>query len=84
MKYFKIFYVTGTGNKVNIPIKKLEEFKRYTSTSKHIFDKIINAGKCDLLELCLSYEYPDGLTVNEVNNFLVSKHDLICEWLDIN
>lgn len=60
----------------------LRNFKAW-SGAKDTLERIINEGKCDLLEQILEDTYPDGMTETELNDLLWFESDTIYEWLGI-
>lgn len=53
------------------------------SGAKETLERVINEGKCDLLEQILEDIYPDGMTETELNDLLWFDSDTVFEWLGI-
>lgn len=53
------------------------------SGAKDTLERVINEGKCDLLEQILEDTYPDGMTETELNDLLWFEPETIYEWLGI-
>lgn len=53
------------------------------SGAKDTLERVINEGKCDLLEQILDEAYPDGMTETELNDLLWFEPETIYEWLGI-
>ena len=60
----------------------LRNFKAW-SGAKDTLERVINEGKCDLLEQILEDTYPDGMTETELNDLLWFEPETIYEWLGI-
>ena len=60
----------------------LRNFKAW-SGAKDTLERVINEGKCDLLEQILEDTYPDGMTETELNDLLWFEPETIYEWLEI-
>lgn len=60
----------------------LRNFKTW-SGAKDTLERVINEGKCELLEQILEYTYPDGMTETELNDLLWFEPETIYEWLGI-
>lgn len=60
----------------------LRSFKAW-SGAKYTLERVINEGKCDLLEQILEDTYPDGMTETELNDLLWFEPEIIYEWLGI-
>ena len=60
----------------------LERFEAW-SGAKDTLERVINEGKCDLLEQILDDIYPDGMTETELNDLLWFEPEAIYEWLGI-
>lgn len=65
--------------KCNISLHDFEPWSGAVST----FNRIVNEGKCDLLEQILDDLYPNGMTDTELNDLLWYDEDSIFEWLGI-
>ena len=61
----------------------LRNFKAW-SGAKDTLERVINEGKCDLLEQILEDTYPDGMTETELNDLLWFEPETIYEWLGIS
>lgn len=53
------------------------------SGGKDTLNRVINEGKCDLLESILEDMFPDGMTDTELNDLLWFDSESVYEWLDI-
>lgn len=53
------------------------------SGAKDTLERVINEGKCDLLEQILEDTYPEGMTETELNDLLWFEPETIYEWLGI-
>lgn len=53
------------------------------SGGEDTLNRVINKGKCDLLESILEDIYPDGMTDTELNDLLRFDSESVYEWLDI-
>ena len=60
----------------------LRNFKAW-SGAKDTLERVINEGKCDLLEQILEDAYPEGMTETELNDLLWFEPETIYEWLGI-
>ena len=60
----------------------LRSFKAW-SGAKDTLERVINEGKCDLLEQILEDTYPEGMTETELNDLLWFEPETIYEWLGI-
>lgn len=60
----------------------LRNFKAW-SGAKDTLERVINEGKCDLLEQILEDIYPEGMTETELNDLLWFEPETIYEWLGI-
>ena len=60
----------------------LRNFKAW-SGAKDTLERVINEGKCDLLEQILEDTYPEGMTETELNDLLWFEPETIYEWLGI-
>lgn len=60
----------------------LERFEAW-SGAKNTLERVINEGKCDLLEQILEDIYPEGMTETELNDLLWFEPETIYEWLGI-
>lgn len=60
----------------------IERFEAW-SGGRDTLDRIINEGKCDILESVLEDMYPDGLTDTELNDILWFESENVYEWCGI-
>ena len=60
----------------------LKNFEAW-SGAKDTLERIINEGKCGLLEQFLDDTFPDGMTETELNDLLWFDSESVYEWLGI-
>lgn len=60
----------------------LKNFEAW-SGAKDTLERIINEGKCGLLEQFLDDTFPDGMTETELNDLLWFESETVYEWLGI-
>lgn len=60
----------------------LERFEAW-SGAKSTLERVINEGKCGLLEQMLEELYPEGMTETQLNDLLWFDSESVYEWLDI-
>lgn len=58
----------------------LERFEAW-SGAKRTLERVIDEGKCGLLEQILEDTYPEGMTETELNDLLWFEPETIYEWL---
>ena len=60
----------------------LERFEAW-SGAKRTLERVINEGKCGLLEQMLEELYPDGMTETQLNDLLWFDSESVYEWVGI-